>query len=74
MINDKKPKKRRFTQNKKKGLNFINLASYTSPEIIEVQNKQWVEYGADNNYFQYLIDLFHGSPTNSAAPAAPDPH
>ena len=21
----------------------------------------------DNNYFQYLIDLFHGSPTNSAA-------
>ena len=67
MINDKKPKKRRFTQNKKKGLNFINLASYTSPEIIEVQNKEWVEYGADNNYFQYLIDLFHGSPTNSAA-------
>jgi hypothetical protein len=31
-----------------------------------VANKGWVEYGDDNNYFQYLIDRYNGSPTNNA--------
>ena len=44
-------------------LSFINLSSYTSPEIKEVKNKDWVAYGSDNNYFQYLIDRYNGSPT-----------
>ena len=47
-------------------LHAINLASYTKPEIIEKKNRDWVEYGADNNYYQYLIDRFNGSPTNNA--------
>lgn len=47
-------------------LHAINLASYTKPEIIERKNRDWVEYGADNNYYQYLIDRFNGSPTNNA--------
>ena len=46
---------------------FVNLSTYTSPEITEVYGKQWIEYGADNNYFQYLIDRYNGSPTNNAA-------
>lgn len=46
---------------------FINLGTYTSPEIIEEQNNDFVKYGADNNYFGFLNDLFNGSPTNSAA-------
>ena len=46
---------------------FVNLNTYTSPEIKEVKNKGWVEYGADNNYFQFLIDRYNGSPTNNAA-------
>lgn len=46
---------------------FVNLATYTSPEIIEVKNRDWVQYGADNNYFQFLIDRYNGSPTNNAA-------
>jgi hypothetical protein len=45
---------------------IINMASYTSPSIVEQNNKDWVEYGEDNNYFQYLIDLYYGSPTNNA--------
>ena len=45
---------------------IINMAGYTSPSIVEQTNKDWVEYGADNNYYQYLIDLYYSSPTNNA--------
>ena len=47
-------------------LRIVNLSSYTSPEIVETSNKDWVSYGADNAYFQYLIDRYNGSPTNNA--------
>jgi len=46
---------------------FVSLSTYTSPEIKEVNGEEWIEYGADNNYFQYLIDRYNGSPTNNAA-------
>ena len=49
-----------------KQLGIVNLSSYTSPEIKEVKNKDWVFYGEDNNYYQYLIDRYNGSPTNNA--------
>lgn len=45
---------------------IIQMAGYTSPSIVEQTNKEWVEYGEDNNYFQYLIDLYYSSPTNNA--------
>lgn len=48
-------------------MRFLQLNSYTSPKIIENKREEWVEYGSDNNYYQYLIDLYHGSPTNNAA-------
>ena len=47
-------------------LRIVNLSTYTSPEIVETSNKEWVSYGADNAYFQYLIDRYNGSPTNNA--------
>jgi hypothetical protein len=47
-------------------LRIVNLSTYTSPEIVEKSNKQWVAYGSDNNYFGYLIDRYNGSPTNNA--------
>jgi len=56
-----------FTKHSKSEVSFVNLSSYTAPEIKEVVNKDYVEYGEDNNYFQYLIDRYNGSPTNSAA-------
>ena len=46
---------------------FVNLSTYTSPEIKEVNGEDYIEYGADNNYFQYLIDRYNGSPTNNAS-------
>jgi len=48
-------------------LKILKLASYTSPKVSEKPRNAWVEYGEDNNFYQYLIDLFHSSPTNNAA-------
>ena len=48
-------------------IKIVNLNSYTTPEIVEQKNKDFVGYGEDNNYFQYLIDRHNGSPTNNAA-------
>ena len=65
----KKP--RRYTPDPKPVTNsevhLVNLSTYTSPKIKEVRGKQWVSYGEDNNYYQYLIDRYNGSPTNNAA-------
>ena len=47
-------------------LRIVNLSTYTTPEIVEKSNKEWVSYGSDNNYFKYLIDRYNGSPTNNA--------
>lgn len=45
---------------------IINLSSYVKPKVIEDKRKDWVAYGVDNNYYQYLIDLFVNSTTNGA--------
>ena len=47
-------------------LSFVNLSSYSTPEIVESKNKEWVEFGADNNYFKFLIDRANGSATSGA--------
>ena len=47
-------------------IRVVELATYTSPKIIEDPRKDFVMYGEDNNYYQYLIDQFMGSPTNHA--------
>ena len=47
-------------------VSFVNLSTYTSPEIVESKTKEWVEFGSDNNYFQFLIDRYNGSATNNA--------
>jgi uncharacterized protein (DUF1499 family) len=64
--NLKRNKKGQFVRHNSE-YSFINLSTYTSPEIVEVNNRDWVDYGADNNYFQFLIDRYNGSPTNNAA-------
>lgn len=48
-------------------IKFVQLHNYSSPSIVEQRNKEWVEYGEDNAFFQHLIDLYHSSPTNNAA-------
>jgi len=48
-------------------IRIVNLSTYTTPEVKEYKNKEWVAYGEDNNYYQYLIDRYNGSATNNAA-------
>ena len=50
----------------KSDLSIVNLSTYTSPEVKEVRGKNFIEYGEDNLYFDYLISRFLGSPTNNA--------
>jgi len=45
---------------------IINLSAYTTPQINESKKGDFVEYGADNNYFQFLIDRYLYSTTNNA--------
>ena len=45
-------------------LHIVNLASYNRPKISEDKNRDWVEYGDDNDYYSYLIDLYTNSTTN----------
>ena len=47
-------------------IKLVNLSSYTSPNIEIKQNADYVTYGENNSYFQYLIDRYTGSPTNNA--------
>jgi len=45
-------------------LHIVNLASYNRPKISEDKNRDWVEYGDDNDYYSYLIELYTNSTTN----------
>ena len=47
-------------------LHIVNLSSYNRPKVQEDKKKDWVAYGDDNNYYQYLIDLYTNSTTNNA--------
>lgn len=48
-------------------VHLINLSSYNRPVVVEDKKKEYVAYGEDNNYYQYLIDNFINSTTNNAS-------
>ena len=45
---------------------IVNLSAYTSPQINESKKGDFVEYGEDNNYFNFLIERYLYSNTNNA--------
>lgn len=47
-------------------LHVLELSAYTTPTIQESKRDNWVEFGDDNNYFQFIIDRYTGSTTNSS--------
>lgn len=47
-------------------VSIVNLSAYTSPIIQENKKNNYIEYGSDNNYFQYLIDRYLYSATNGS--------
>lgn len=44
----------------------VNLGSFTKPKVEKKGSDKWVSFGANNNYYQELIDRAEGSPTNRA--------
>jgi hypothetical protein len=44
----------------------VELASHKVPEFKEVKNKDWIYYGEDNKYPDYLLDLFNRSAIHKA--------
>lgn len=49
-----------------KDIRLIQLNKYIRPKIEENKSKNWVLNGKDNSFYQYIIDRYNGSPTNSA--------
>ena len=47
-------------------VHVVNLASYELPTIVEDTREDWVFYGEDNNYFEWLIDRYRYSTTNNS--------
>ena len=47
-------------------IHVLKLSEYSRPEIKESKRDAWVEYGEDNDYYQYLIDRYTNSTTNNA--------
>jgi len=47
-------------------IHIVQLSDYTTPEVTEEKNRDWIGYGEDNDYFEHLISLSNSSPTNNA--------
>jgi hypothetical protein len=47
-------------------IHVLNLSAYTTPVIQESKRENWVEFGIDNNYFNFLIDRYTNSTTNNS--------
>jgi len=47
-------------------VHLVELNEYQRPEVTEVVNRDWVGIGADNMYYQAVIDAYMDSTTNSA--------
>jgi len=47
-------------------IHVLELSTYTTPTVQESKRDNWVEFGEDNNYFQFIIDRYVNSTTNSA--------
>jgi hypothetical protein len=47
-------------------LDLIKLSHYNIPHLVERTNQDWVSFGEDNLYPNYLLELFLGSAINGA--------
>ena len=47
-------------------VHILNLATYEKPQVIESTNKEWVAYGEQNNYYDWVIGRYKNSTTNNA--------
>lgn len=47
-------------------VHVLELAKYEQPTVTESKKHDWVEYGEDNLYYNWLIERYRNSPTNNA--------
>ena len=47
-------------------LNLVKLSHYNIPHLVEKANQDWVSFGEDNLYPNYILELFLGSAINGA--------
>lgn len=47
-------------------IKIIGLNQYIRPKVVENKSKNWVLNGKNNEFYDYIIDRYNGSPTNSA--------
>lgn len=47
-------------------LDLIKLSHYNIPHLVERSNQEWISFGEDNLYPNYLLELFLGSAINGA--------
>jgi hypothetical protein len=47
-------------------ISLIQLSNYVAPDIQENVGRKWVTNGKNNNFYQYIIDRYNGSPTNES--------
>lgn len=47
-------------------IRLLQLSNYVRPKLQENKSKDWVLNGKNNEFYQYIIDRFNGSPTNAA--------
>ena len=52
----------------KQGVNLhvMELAAYEAPVVTESNKNDWVEYGENNDYYDWLIERYRTSPTNNS--------
>jgi len=44
---------------------IIELKAFNPPKAVESRQDNWVKYGENNNYYQFLIDRYNNSTTNN---------
>lgn len=47
-------------------IHFVELEAYKAPKSIESNKKDWVEFGDNNDYYNFLNDRYNGSTTNNS--------
>jgi capsid portal protein len=47
-------------------ISVIHLAEFNLPAVTETANKDYIQFGTDNLYPQYLLELYNGSSINNA--------
>ena len=51
---------------KNQEISIVHLAEFNLPTITETNNKDYIEFGEENLYPQYLLELYNGSSINNA--------